>query len=153
MKGKLLFLVLIIVSAWKVYGQHDNYSAGNNIDSVRINYMSLGEFLDVNMMLKKDVVLFVSNWGDRGMPIYQTNNYDTIDYLFNYINIIADNPPIIDSSMVANDCCDGMTIYIYKDNNVCEKTYIHYSEAYFPFAYTELYSLIRQILAKYWKRE
>ena len=34
-----------------------------------------------------------------------------------------------------------------------KETYIHYSVAYFPFAYSKLYSLIRQILAKYYTEE
>ena len=147
-------MCFIVASVWKAYGKNDYYSPGNDVDSIRINYISLGEFLDVNVILKKDIVLFVSNWGcTNGALVYQTNSQDTIDYLYGHINIIDDNPPIIDSSIIANDCCDGIIIYIYKGGNVCKKTYTNYAEAYFPFAYAELYCLIRQIIAKYWRKE
>lgn len=153
MKSKIFFIFFIVASVWKAYGQND-YSHRNDIDSIRINYISLGEFLDVNVILKKDIVLFVSNWGcTNGALIYQTNSQDTIDYLYGHINTIADNPPIIDSSIIANDCCDGIIIYIYKGGNVCKKTYTNYAESYFPFAYAELYCLIRQFIAKYLRKD
>lgn len=150
MRFNLLLLFILFIPIGEINGQNECFRLGGNIDSVQVNFISLGEYLDINVMLKRDAISFVSEWGEfPNEQIYQTHSYDTIDYLFSRIKKILDNPPIYDTSAIINDCCHGMTFNVFSHGNVLKKTYIHYSEAYFPFAYAELYSLIRQILVKY----
>ena len=85
--------------------------------------------------------------------IYQTHSHDTIDHLFSRIRIILDNPPIYDTSAIIHGYGDGMTVVAFSGGDVKEETYIHHSESYFPFAYAELYCLIRQFIAKYLRKE
>ena len=152
MKFKFLLFFLVFLVG-KTNGQNNIYPSGENIDSICVNFKSFGEYLDVNVLIKGDRVLIMSDWGDENKLIYKTYDYDTIDYLFSRINIIVNNPPIFDTSIVINDCCHSITISIYEHGKKWKNTYVHYSETYFPFAYAELYSFIRQILTKYWKKE
>lgn len=152
MKFKFLLLFLVFLIG-KTYAQNTVLPSGEHIDSICVNFKSLSEFLDVNILINDDRVLITSDWGGNKKIIYKTYDYDTIDYLFSRINIIVSNPPISDPSIVINDCCHGITISIYEHGKVWKNTYVHYPETYFPFAYAELYSFIRQILAKYWKKE
>lgn len=154
-----LFLVIGESSGQKVYEQNNSHCSGESIDSVYVNFVSLGEdFLNVTLVADKwNLSFFKKKYNSHFLTedtlIYQTHAFDTIDYLFSRIRIIINNPPIYDSDFVVYDCCDGINISVFEHNNKCEYKYTLYPKAYFPFAYAEIYSLIRQILAKYWQKE
>ena len=60
---------------------------------------------------------------------------------------------ISSENIVIYDCCPSITISSYCQGNVWKQTYVLYAEAYFPFAYAELYSLIRYYIVKYVKKD
>lgn len=155
MKKIILILALIIVLPWKSHGQGKDCSY-QIIDSVNVRYRALerDNLIDIALRLNRhtlfiDKVLNKPFYAPETQQIYQTHSTDTIDYLYSCIKIIMNNPPIYDSDYVVFDCCDEISITVFESDNVCEFSYIHYRDAYFPFAYAELYSIIRQFLAKY----
>ncbi len=154
----LLVFLLLSIPNGILHGQEYSNCQGISFDSVRVNFVSLNEnILDVSLVSNKHTLsLFGTGAPPRfeNVLIYQTHAYDTIDYLFSRIKIILENPPITDTSVIINDCCHGMDISVFDElGKTCERTYTHYPTAYFPFAYAELYSLIRQWIVKYWRRE
>ena len=164
MKNHLFFAFFLFLTIGKIYGQkvfeqNSTHCSGDSIDSVYVNFVSIEEnFLNVTLVADKwNLTLFKKKYNSHYLAedilIYQTNSFDTIDYLFSRVRIILKNPPIYDSGIVVYDCCDGMTISVFEHNNKCDYQYTLYPRAYFPFAYTELYSYIRQIIAKYCKEE
>lgn len=154
-KKYFLILALLIVLPWKSHGQGKNCSF-RLIDSVNVRYRALerDNQIDITLRLNRhtlsiDKVLNKPLCASETKQIYKTHSTDTIDFIFDCIKIIMNTPPIYDSDYVAFDCCDEMTISVFENDTVCEFSYIHYRDAYFPFAYAELYSIIRQFLAKY----
>lgn len=158
MNNKLLIVVLLVISPWGGYGLRNNCMA-QSIDSIHVTFVSLGEGpLRIHLMSDRHTLsLFKTEYPhlhlSENVLIYQTHSCDTIDYLFSRMKIILDNPPIYDTSAIIYGYGDGMIVEVFSDGNVKEETYFHHSGAYFPFAYAELYSLIRQIIAKYWRKE
>lgn len=155
MKKIILFFAILIVLPWKSHGQEKDCSF-QFIDSVNVRYRALesNNLIDITLRLNRhtlfiDKVLNKPLYAPETKQIYQTHCADTIDYLFGCIKIIMSHPPIYDSDYVVFDCCDEMTISVFDSDNVCEFSYIHYRDAYFPFAYAELYSIIRHYLAMY----
>ena len=157
MNNKVLFILLAILP-WEFYGLGNNCMA-QSIHSVHVTFVSLGEGpLRIHLISDKYTLsLFRTEYPSlrrsENVLIYQSHNYDTIDYLFSRIKIILDNPPIYDTSAIIYGYGDGMIVEVFSGDNTKKETYSHYSRAYFPFAYTELYSFIRQIIAKYCKEE
>lgn len=161
MKNKLSTLILLFIQPWLFCGL-GNECMAQSIDSVHVTFNSLETgLLRVHLMSDRHTLSFFKEEYPplrhfENLLIYQTHSYDTIDYLFSRIDIILDNPPIYDTSEIINStyhCCPGMSIKVFCNGNAREEIYTHYSGAYFPFAYAELYSFIRQILAKYWKKK
>ena len=158
MNNKLLIVVLLVFLPWEFYGLRNNCMA-QSIDSIHVTFVSLGEGpLRVHLILDKYTLSLFKTENpplrrSENVLIYQTHSYDTIDYLFSRIRLILDNPPIYDTSAIIYGYGDGMIVEAFSDGNIRKETYIHYSRAYFPFAYAELYGLIRQLLAKYCKEE
>ena len=147
----------MILSIGGVYGQH-NSCRGDSIDSVLVRFASLGKnHVDIALMSDKWTLSFLQKVYNPyrqdidTLLIYQTHNYDTIDYVFNLIRIIISNQPFADSLYVSD--CDGMIISVFENNTICEYMYHHFLWSYFPFAYTELYCLIRQVLTKYGEKD
>lgn len=158
MNNKLLILVLLAILPWKVHGLRNNCMA-QSIDSVHVTFGSLGaEPLEIHLISDKYTLsLYKTEYPplrhSENVLIYQTHSYDTIDYLFSRIKLILDIPPIFDTTVIIYDCCHGMDFTIFENGEVCKQSYTHYPTTYFPFAYAELYSLIRQLIVKYWRRE
>jgi len=158
MKKLLIFFLLVAILPWKHNGLGNNCKA-QPIDSIHVTFVSLGEGpLELHLVSDRYTLsLFKTEYPplrlSENVLIYQTHSYDTIDLLFSRTKIILDNPPIYDTTAIIYGYGDGMTIEVFSGGDVKEETYIHYSTAYFPFAYAELYSLIRQIFAKYWRKE
>ena len=152
----LFLLILFVFPVGMLYGQNKGNCSSNSIDSVHVRFESLYEdFLDVSFVSDKHTLsLFKTEiTPSPNKLVYRTNNYDTIDYLFSRIRIIMNNPPIWDSNIVIYDCCPSINISSYCQGNVWKQTYVLYAEAYFPFAYAELYSLIRYYIVKYVKKD
>ncbi len=158
MNNKLLIVVLLVILPWGGFGLRNNCMA-QSIDSIHVTFTSLGEGpLEIHLMSDRHTLsLFKTEHTplrlSENVLIYQTHSHDTIDHLFSRIKIILDNPPIYDTSAIIHGYGDGMTVVAFSGGDVKEETYIHNSVAYFPFAYAELYSFIRQIFAKYWRKE
>lgn len=158
MNNKLLIVIFLHILLWGFLGLRNNCLA-QSIDSVHVSFVSLGEGpLRIHLISDKYTLsLFKTEYPplrrSENILIYQTHDYDTIDYLFSRIRFVLENPPIYDSSAIVYGYGDGMTVEAFSGGNMKRETYTHYTGAYFPFAYAELYSLIRQILAKYWKEE
>lgn len=160
MRNKLPTLILLIIQLWLFHGLR-NECVAQSIDSVRVTFTSLeAGLLNVHFTSNRHTLSFFKEEYPplrhfENVLIYQTHSYDTIDYLFSRIKIILDNPPIYDTSEIINSnyhCCPVMSINVFSNGNAVEESYTHYTRAYFPFAYAELYCFIRQILAKYWKK-
>lgn len=158
MNNKPLIIVLLAILSWGGFGLKNNCMA-QSTDSIHVTFVSLGEGpLKVHLISDRHTLsLFKTEYPYLHLPenvlIYQTHSYDTIDYLFSRIKVILNNPPIYDTSAIIYGYGEGMIVEVFSGGNVKEETYIHHSEAYYPFAYAELYSLIRQIIAKYWRKE
>ena len=159
MKINILIFALIIVLPWKSQGQGIDCSH-QFIDSVNVRYRALerDDLIDITLRLNRhtlsiDKVLNTPHYASEIKQIHQTHCTDTIDYLFDCIRIIINTPPIYDSDYVVFDCCDEMSLSVFVGDIVSEFSYIHYRDAYFPFAYAELYSFICHFLAKYRKIE
>ena len=155
MKKNIIISAFLIVLAWESHGQKNDCPC-QYMDSINIHYRATewDDLADVTLKLDRNTlsVYEVVNkplYALETKQIYRTHNTDTIDYLFGCIKFVINNPPIYDSDYVVIDCCDEMSISIFGNDNVCEFSYVHYRDAYFPFAYAELYCVIRQFLAKY----
>ena len=152
MKYKFLFLFFLIILSGKSHSQNKECSF-HYIDSLKIRYWAIEGNNIIDITLKSDrYTLSINedvskvNYAPETIQIYKTHSTDTIDYLFTLTNLVLIYPPIIDPDIEIIDCCDEMSISIFEKEYVCEFSYHHYRFAYFPFAYTELYSFIRQIL-------
>lgn len=159
MKKIIIIFAILIVLPWNSHGQGKDCLC-QFVDSVYVRYRALegDNLIDITLRLNRhtlsiDKVLNKPLNAPETKQIYQTHCTDTIDYLFGCIKIIMNTPPIYDSDYVVFDCCDEMSLSVFAGDNVCEFSYIHYRDSYFPFAYAELYSIIRQFLVQYRKVE
>lgn len=159
MKKIILIFAILVVLPWRSQGQGKDCTY-QIIDSVNVRYRALerDNLIDITLRLNRHTLSIEKKQKEplcasEAIQIHQTHCTDTIDYLFDCIKIIITTPPIYDSDYVVFDCCDEMSISVFESDSVCEFSYTHYRDAYFPFAYAELYCIIRQFLAKYGKEE
>lgn len=151
MKNQLLIATILVSFSLQALGQEYRCQV-QSIDSVRVHYSSFeGGLTKATLSLDRSKLSFSqerkqSARRSEEVLIYQSKNYDTIDYLLGRISIIINNPPVFDTDIVIYDCCDNITIYVFGQGEMCEYKYENYATTYFPFAYAELYTFIRQHL-------
>ena len=150
--NKYTLLIILLLSPIMSWGQL-KCQLDDNTDSVLINYRSLCEFLDVNIVItNKSITYYDSDFGIKRSLLYQTFDKDTIFLLHYCINIVLEKDPIYDTTeLIIPECMPSIGITIFNGASKCEKWYEHYYDALFPFAYAEMYGVIIPIISKYRK--
>lgn len=120
-----------------------------DMDSVHVHYVSLCEdFMEIRVSITNNSISYY-DVGNRKL-MYKTHNKDTLSIIYDCVKIIWNTDPVYDTiDNIIDDCRPGMRIVIFNGENLTEKQYQHFYTALFPFAYSELYNIIKTTIKKH----
>lgn len=142
----MLLVFIFIVSPLFIFGQ----SNWKNEDRVEIRYVSLMDNCFEAIITKDDLVVYqhVRGHSRFSTPIYHTANQDTTSLIMMCISDFWNTPPIADTNVfIIDDITPGLTISIHKGGLVSHHSYINKFTTFFPYSYTELLCILREIFA------
>ena len=143
---RMLLVFIFFVSPLFIFGQ----SNWKNEDRVEVRYVSLMDNCFEAIITRDDLVVYqhVRNQSRFSTPIYHTANQDTISLIMMCISDFWNSPPIVDTNdSIIDDMTPGLIISIHKGDSVSRHSYINKFTTFFPYSYTELLCILRELFA------
>ena len=123
-----------------------------DMDSVHVHYIALCEdFMDIRISVTSESISCYDVSNRKLM--YKTHSKDTMSIIYDCVKILWNKDPVYDTlDNIIDDCRPGIRIIIYNGRNVSEKHYLHFYTALFPFAYAELYNIVKTTIRERWNK-